>query len=149
MNKEKFLSIYHSIVPDDNGCLMWPLSVLADGYGAVNIDGKSRRAHRYSYSIFRGPIGPGLCACHHCDVKLCINPAHLFLGTALKNNRDCMKKGRHTPGVKNAQCKLTEKQVLAIREMAKENYHRVVAKKFNISRRHVTQIVSRVRWRHL
>ena len=61
------------------------------GYGATN----GNSAHRLSYSAFNGVIPDGMCVLHRCDVPLCVNPAHLFLGTRLDNMQDCFMKGRY------------------------------------------------------
>lgn len=42
-----------------------------------------------------GPLTPQQCACHRCDVPLCINPTHLFIGTMKDNIRDSRSKNRH------------------------------------------------------
>ena len=42
--------------------------------------------------------------CHKCDNRKCINPDHLFLGTAMDNAHDRDRKGRHGKS-KNAGCK--------------------------------------------
>jgi len=56
--------------------------------------GRQVGAHRVSFEVFEG-IDPGdLDVCHRCDVPPCINPHHLFLGTAQDNMRDCFQKGR-------------------------------------------------------
>lgn len=51
-------------------------------------------AHRVSWELFRGPIPNKLFVLHKCDNKNCINPDHLFLGTAKDNIHDCIRKGR-------------------------------------------------------
>jgi hypothetical protein len=70
-----------------SGCWLWE-GPLGNGYGIVSPRaGGSGRAHRASYETFVGAIPAGLMICHKCDVKACINPAHLYAGTA-KNNFD-------------------------------------------------------------
>ena len=64
------------------------------GYGRVNWNAKAHRAHRWSYALHYGEFDSSLMVLHKCDVKLCVRPDHLFLGTAWDNNKDMEKKGR-------------------------------------------------------
>ena len=74
-------------------CWQWR-GVIAARYGYLTVDGKPRRAHRVSWEIHRGAIPNGLYVCHRCDVPTCVNPCHLFLGTARDNNQDAAAKNR-------------------------------------------------------
>jgi hypothetical protein len=58
--------------------------------------------------------------CHHCDVKTCINPDHLYLGTPAQNTADAVKRGRITRGEKRKNARLTDEIVRTIRRMAAE-----------------------------
>ena len=80
----------------ESGCWLWTGASIGKGYGSINA-GKhatSMLAHRAAYECFVGPIPDGIHVCHRCDVRYCVNPAHLFLGTNLDNIHDSMKKGR-------------------------------------------------------
>jgi len=86
-------------------CWVWQGARMRNGYGVVKVEGwacKTTGAHRVAYTLTHGPIPAGLLVCHRCDVKLCVNPAHLFLGTYLENNQDCRAKGRGSHGEAHA-----------------------------------------------
>ncbi|HLO78162.1 MAG TPA: HNH endonuclease [Magnetospirillum sp.] len=96
-------------------CWYWSAYCDAKGYGRVRHNGEMLTAHRFSYEVHHGPIPEGMQVCHSCDVRSCVNPAHLFLGTQLDNIQDMVAKGRHSKGETHAHSKLTSEQVSAIR----------------------------------
>jgi hypothetical protein len=73
-------------VEDSNGCWIWQGGQNDQGYGTF-FDGRTRRAHRWSFEHFRGPIPPGMPLDHLCRVRLCVNPWHLEVVTASENAR--------------------------------------------------------------
>src|SRR6186713_73310 len=103
-----------------NGCIHWTAGRFTQGYGAFQMDGKSFRAHRVSWEIQNGPIPRGLHLCHRCDNPICVNPAHLFLGTAADNARDreCKKRGRPFKGEASNTAKLTAADIQVIRNLS-------------------------------
>ena len=99
---------------DSNGCWRWRLATNADGYGVASQGHKAVRAHRLSWSAFIGDIPDGVCVLHKCDVRDCVNPGHLFLGSIKDNAEDMVKKGRSMFGSKHHKAKLSEGRVRKI-----------------------------------
>ena len=100
-------------------CWMWTASRLGK-YGGFSVGKRMMASHRVVYELTIGPIPDGaghhgVCVLHRCDVPLCVNPGHLFLGTNKKNNDDKMRKGREARGERSGMSKLTESDVRAIR----------------------------------
>lgn len=94
-------SIMEKVVVSDSGCWEWTGLVGKNGYPSVGYKGKrARGAHRISFMLHKGEIPDGLFVCHTCDNKLCLNPGHLFLGTAKQNSQDMVSKGRANNGVR-------------------------------------------------
>ena len=71
----------------DTGCWLWQGATDRDGYGCLRIEGRALGAHRVAYTVFWRPIPPGLFLDHLCDVKPCVNPAHLEPVTNAENVR--------------------------------------------------------------
>ena len=80
------------------GCWLWTGAKKKDGYGNIRYKDQVWIAHRLSYQIFRGDIPKDGLVLHKCDVPSCINPHHLFLGSAEDNMQDMVKKGRKRGG---------------------------------------------------
>lgn len=80
------------------GCWLWRAAIDTTGYGVMNAGGRKAYAHRVSFELAHGPIPDGLEVLHSCDVRPCVNPDHLSVGTRTDNMQDAKAKGRESGG---------------------------------------------------
>lgn len=97
----------------ESGCWIW-IGHTSSGYGRVHHAGRQQYAHRVAYELTHGRIPDGMCVCHRCDIRECVNPAHMFLGTKADNRADCVWKGRQAKGSTSGPSLLREKAVEAV-----------------------------------
>ena len=114
---------FWSKVTKTDSCWLWRGSRWKNGYGEAYVAGKRKRAHRVAWELTNGTIPIDMLVCHKCDVKLCVNPDHLYVGTVADNNRDMIERRQHgmftKPDAyrgKSRVSKLTWRAVRAIRE---------------------------------
>ncbi len=143
----------------ESGCLEWNGYKDKDGYGILLVtkDGKKKntKAHRLSYELHVAPIPAQMFVCHRCDNPSCIEPSHLFVGTAADNNADKMKKGRSRPGGKphygsqNGRARLSEQQVAGIRRLVLDYgvTAAAIARSLGVSASAVQRAANGQRWR--
>ena len=128
---------------DGSGCWLWTGAVGSDGYGRVRREQVTYSAHRLAYEMFKSPIPEGLCVMHRCDKPLCVNPAHLVLGTKADNSQDMLRKGRQG----RTEPKLSYDDVRQIRRMlAAGSTKSEVSERFDICRSTVQDIESGACW---
>lgn len=85
------------VVP--SGCWEWLGARMARGYGVFSCKlpnhHRTAKAHRISWEIAnKASLLPGAIIMHSCDNPGCVNPAHLELGNAKENMRQCIERGR-------------------------------------------------------
>src|SRR3990167_3912979 len=153
---------------NERGCHLWVGATMREGYGVIHVGTKKRRrnllAHRVAWALHSGQEPPSdLCVCHHCDVPLCVNPSHLFLGTRGDNNRDRHRKGRsgaaagdrHSSrthpesvvrGTRIWGSKLSEQQVREIRRRFPAETVCSLARSFGVSAHSVSKIIRGIAW---
>lgn len=136
-----------SIPEPNSGCWLWLGAVSAKGYGKALA---CAQAHRLAYELANGPIPAGLLVCHRCDVRSCVNPAHLFLGTNDENMADMVRKGRQAcvEGERNPNRKIDAATARHIRERAATGLsRRELAQAYGITPAMVGRIVRGQNWK--
>lgn len=103
---------------NEDDCWSWRGSTTRNGYGQLTYKREKYAAHRLSYELHKGYIPEGLVVMHICDVKSCVNPLHLLLGTQKENVADYLAKGlqgdkRRFRGV-NGNTKIKEEHLVDI-----------------------------------
>lgn len=152
----------------NNDCWIWT-STIVGGYGQFKLNCKGIVAHRFSYEITYGTIPKDLIVCHRCDNPLCVNPAHLWVGTNADNSFDMKNKGRSLKGDKNnarlypeklkrgsqhPSSVLNENQVLEIRYKWNKAHKKFgmfseLAKEYGVNRTTISAIIKYKRWKHI
>lgn len=90
----KSISKFYSKIIKTETCWLWRGNIAKSGYGLIRIKGKLFSAHRYSYFLNNKNSNEKLWVMHSCDVRQCVNPEHLSLGTPQDNIRDMFLKNR-------------------------------------------------------
>jgi hypothetical protein len=147
-------------VDKSGDCWIWTGARSQDGYGCIAVSdhrGDHRPAHRVVFEMTYGPVPDGMEVCHRCDNPPCVRPEHLFVGTHQDNMADCSAKGRNRGstsqphGEKNHNAKLTEQQVVEIRDRYTRGgiSQRALAMEYGISQGQASDVINHKRWRWL
>ena len=154
--EERFFDKVNKDAP--NGCWEWTASLYPDGYGSIydNVIKTNDRAHRVSWVIHNGNIPQhdsyhGMCVCHSCDNRKCVNPDHLFLATNKQNQHDMYAKGREVKarGESISHSKLNELKVRIIRIYYPTLSQKSLASIFKVSKTTIHCLVNRKTWAHI
>jgi len=137
-----------------DGCWDWTAAVFGpNGYGIFTVNGISHGAHVTSHRIYN-PTDPISVdkpyVLHSCDRRICVQPAHLHAGTQAENLREARERNRTSvgmPGEKSARAKLTEAEVIAIRQSTLSR--RTLGSMFGVSKATIDDICSGRSWKHL
>jgi len=139
-------------------CWLWTASIRGGGYGQIAVGdgtGKINDAHRASWELAYGPIKKGLFVLHKCDVRACVNPNHLFLGTHQDNIDDMMSKGRGRnrvfKGEDNGTAILTDNKVKEIRTIYAKGQSSCVklGRLYGVGSSTIHRVVTGTHWKHV
>ena len=131
-----------------DGCWLWTGSVTKK-HGQFWHEGAPKHAPRVAWELAYGEVPAGL-VCHRCDRPLCVRIDHLFLGTAADNTADMVAKGRASCGSRNGQARLTELEVVEIRDLyAAGHIQAEISRLYALSRQTIWDVVHRKSWRHV
>lgn len=129
---------------DPDACWEWQAGRDKDGYGTFYLGVNNKRAHRVSFQLYRGDVPSHLKVCHQCDNPPCVNPNHLFLGTAQDNNTDMTIKER------GGKRKLTATQIPEIRaRLANGEKAYKIAEDYGMTAGPFYRIQNRQGWKHV
>lgn len=125
------------------------------GYGRIGRGGRqggTTHAHVVSWELANNRRVPkGMMICHKCDVRACVRPDHLFLGTPADNVYDAIRKDRFIRGERVGGCKLTADQVIEIRARHGAGLSDVhdLAREFGVTYGNIVAIIKRKSWAHV
>jgi hypothetical protein len=153
--EDRFWSKVNRTEPDK--CWLWQAASTPNQrktyfYGHFVWNGKHVKSHRMAYELTFGEIPKGQIVLHRCDVTLCCNPAHLFLGSQQDNMRDMINKGRskYCKGSKHGMALLNEDKVREIRQAFANGEKQVeIAKRYGVGKHVIYFVVNRKTWNHV
>ena len=134
---------FWSKVEKTGTCWLWKGLLDKDGYGKW---GKARRTHQFSYELTNGAIPDGMHVCHSCDVRNCVNPEHLWLGTNAENMDDRNKKKRQAARHRIRASISVEMAIDAYRDMMAGMLQRVAAEKYGVSEAMACMLANAKTW---
>lgn len=145
-------------VDRDSDCWIWQMNIDSWGYGTITVDKQSRKAHRVSFELYRDEdlpeFSPDHQINHTCHNPACVNPDHLYIGTAQENVDDAMEIGawddNRRRGSEVATSKLTEDEVIEIKKRCLSGEtQKAVASDYGVDHSTVNKIMVGKQWQHI
>lgn len=145
---------WQAVSPCPNtGCWFWTGPTWKN-YGVIYGEGKPWVATHLSLRLHGRPIPmAGAYACHHCDIRFCVNPEHLYWGDAGTNIQDSYDRQRRVSpllgrvGERNTNVKLTENDVRDI--LASSGGSQELANRYNVAHSTIRRIRRGETWKHI
>jgi len=132
----------------ESGCWEWQGGKSGKNYGSICINGKNWLAHRLSYNTLVGLIPKGKHVLHNCDNPPCINPSHLYIGTAQDNMNDKYARGRSNHcGEDHLDTPLLASDIRRIRRLKKDYTLKELGAMYGVSHIAIWKIVHRRSWK--
>lgn len=135
-----------------NGCWEWVGALNSDGYGVIDVNGKTKRVHRIIFLLVKGiSLEPEQKVCHKCDNPVCVNPNHLFIGTQKDNMSDMLIKNRASnyftkKGVEHPNSKFSSNDIKKIKQMSKTLSQQKIAEQFGVVQQTISRIITGKRY---
>lgn len=144
-----YVAHFWARVNKTEGCWLWR-GTIGNRYGTLKFHKKRWMAHRLAWTLVNGNIPENMNVLHKCDVPLCVNPGHLFLGTHKDNMNDMAVKNRRkgkARGECHGRAKLTEQDILNIRNSSEK--HRDLAARYGVGKTTIGHIIHKRNWSYL
>lgn len=152
--KQHAFLFWRKVRKNEAGCWIWVGDHDAYGYGRLMRAKRWLKAHRVAWELVFGGIPAAMSVCHHCDVRDCVRPDHLFLGTNADNLADMRAKGRErTNPLRGESChqsKLSEDDVREIRISYLRGKTQVaLARRYKVEQGTISKVIRRASWKHV
>ena len=133
-----------------NACWLWAGYITDKGYGQLSYRGRYWRTQRLAYAFTYGAFDSRLMVLHLCGNRSCINPSHLYLGTAKDNAQDSLNDGTFHQGERHTNAKLSNLEVVKIRRLLGAGLsRRGIARQYGVASSTIDRIILGKTWKHV
>lgn len=133
-------------VDPETGCWLWKQCKYTTGYAMGFVNGKKDRIHRAVFFHLNPDVSREFFVLHSCDVRHCVNPAHLRAGTPLENFIDRTERPKEWQKRKI----LTAQEVLDARALFRLGFSKnQISKTMGIERTVVTHLCKGTTYKHI